>query len=159
MQLTDVYRGLGRETFDKLIRLISIGRLKTFQLYDRVKARLRLNKVNAESLRKATPRLWARVAEEKDEEFAVDLAQALLVSHLEMIQKILDHLGIEHEEGFFAKDADIKGQLKEGWQESAWEAFRDTYPPAALLFYINHLGWEVEALDTVFLPKDAAKPE
>lgn len=155
MRLSDIFLGLGRENFDKLLRLVSIGRLKTYRLYERVKLRFRMNKLNGEALRKAAPKLWARV-EERDEDFAADLAQAMLVSHLEMIQKVLDHLEIPHDEGFFAKDADIKSLLKDGWEESAWEAFRETYPPAALLFYINHLGWEVEALDEVFAPEQVA---
>ena len=83
-----------------------MGKLKTFQLYDRIKTRTHLPKLNAEGLQKATPRLWARLSE-KDEEFAQDLSQAVLVSHLDMIVAVLNFLGIPHEDGFFAKDADV----------------------------------------------------
>jgi len=40
---------------------------------------LRLKKLNSEILRKAAPRVWARIAE-RDDEFATDLAQAILIS-------------------------------------------------------------------------------
>jgi hypothetical protein len=42
--------------------------------------------------------------------------------------------------------------LKEGWQQIAWDKFRDKFPPAALLFYINHLAWEVAKSEEVFAP-------
>ena len=38
--------------------------------------------------------------------FGKDLAQAILVSHLEMITAVLDSVGVPHENGFFAKDVD-----------------------------------------------------
>ena len=41
------------------------------------------------------------------------LAQAILISHLDMIRAVLDHLGIPHEDGFFAKDAEI-AEVSEG---------------------------------------------
>ena len=151
MQICDIFLGLGEETFQQLIRSISIGRLKTFQLFDRMKARLHLNKLNSESMRKATPRLWARL-QERDDEFATDLSQAILVSHLDMIKAVLDHLGIPHEDGFFAKDADLVSHFTEGWQQQAWEKFRGTFPPAALLFYINHLAFEIPKAEDVFQP-------
>ena len=50
---------------------------------------------------------------EHDDEFATDLAQAILVSHLDMIRAVLDHLGVPHEDGFFAKDAEV-ARLPEG---------------------------------------------
>lgn len=151
MQLTDIFLGLGRENFDQLLRTVSMGRLKTFQLFERVKTRLYVNKLNSETLRKAAPRIWSRI-EGREEDFAEDMAQAILISHMDMIRAVLDHLEIPHEDGFFSKDADIADRFKEGWQQSAWEKFQGTYPPAALLFYINHLGWEVAKADTVFAP-------
>lgn len=151
MQICDIFLGLGDENFQQLIRSISIGRLKTFQLFDRMKARLHLNKLNSETMRKATPRLWARL-QERDDEFATDLSQAILVSHLDMIKAVLDHLAIPHEDGFFAKDADLAGHFTEGWQQQAWEKFRGTFPPAALLFYINHLAFEISKAEDVFQP-------
>jgi hypothetical protein len=59
---------------------------------------------------------------------------------------------VPHEEGFFAKETDVAALLKDGWQASAWEKFRETYSPAPLLFYINHLGWEVANAEQVFAP-------
>lgn len=151
MQLCDIFLRLGDETFQQLIRSISLGRLKTYQLFDRMKTRLHLNKLNSETIRKATPRLWARL-QEHDDEFATDLSQAILVSHLDLIKAVLDHLGIPHEDGFFAKDAEVAGHLKDGWQQETWEKFRATFPPAALLFYINHLAFEIAKAEDVFQP-------
>ena len=100
---------------------------------------------------KRTPRLWARLSE-KDEDYAQDLSQAVLISHLDMIVAVLNFLGIPHEDGFFSKDADVTKYLTEGWQQQVWDKFRATYPPAALLFYINHLGWEIAKTESVFAP-------
>ena len=151
MQLSDIFLSLGEERFLQLMRSISMGRLRTYQLFDRVKARVHLHKLNSETLRKAAPRLWVRLSEH-DDEFASDLGQAILVCHLDMIRAVLDHLGIPHQDGFFAKDTDIAKYLKEGWQAEVWEKFRATFPPAALLFYINHLAWEIAKAEDVFAP-------
>jgi hypothetical protein len=151
MQLCDIFLRLGEETFKENMRSISIGKLKTYQLFERVKTRFHLSKLNSETLRKCAPRLWVRL-EEHDDEFATDLSQAILVSHLDMIKAVLDHLGVPHEEGFFAKDADISTHLKEGWQRDAWEKFHQSFPPAPLLFYINHLAWEITKAEDVFAP-------
>ena len=151
MQLSDIFIQLGEENFSQLLRGISMGRLKTYQLFDRVKTRLYLTKLNSETLRKATPRIWSRMSE-RDDDFASDVAQAVLISHLDMIRAVLDHLGIPHEDGFFAKDANVSGHLHDGWQQQAWDKFRGVYPPTALLFYINHLDWEIAKSTQVFQP-------
>ena len=151
MQLCDIFLRLGAENLQQNLKTISMGRLKTYQLYDRMKTRLHTAKLNSESLRKAQPRIWARI-EEHDDEYATDISQAILVSHLDMIKAVLDHLGVPHEDGFFAKDADVSEYLKEGWREAAWEKFHETFPPAALLFYINHLAWEIAKAEDVFAP-------
>ena len=142
MPLTDVFLSIGEDGFGRVIHSISIGKLKTYQLYDRFKTRTHLPKLNAENLQKATPRLWARLSE-KDEEYAQDLSQAVLVSHLDMIVAVLNFLGIPHEEGFFAKDLDATPHLTEGWQERVLEKFKDVYPEPLLRFYIAHLAWEL----------------
>src|SRR5947209_7366257 len=142
MQVSDIFLGLGEETLAHLLRSISIGKLKTFQLYERVKTRLHAQKLNSELLRKIAPRLWSRL-EAKDDELATDLAQSILVSHLDLIQATLNFLGIPHEDGFFAKDADVSAHLTDGWQQRVLDEFRNKYPEAVLLFYVNHLGWEV----------------
>jgi hypothetical protein len=154
MQLSDIFLGLGEDTFQQLMRSVSMGRLRTFQLFDRMKTRLHMHKLSSETLRKASPRLFERLSE-KDEDYATDLAQAILVSHLEMIKAVLDHLGVPHEDGFFQKDADVSGYLKEGWQQDVWTKFQGTHSPAALLFYINHLGWEIAKSEQVFVPQAA----
>ena len=142
MPLTDVFLSIGEDGFGRVIHSISIGKLKTYQLYDRFKTRTHLTKLNAENLQKAAPRLWARLSE-KDEEYAQDLSQAVLVSHLDMIVAVLNFLGIPHEEGFFAKDLDATPHLTEGWQERVLEKFKDVYPEPLLRFYTAHLSWEL----------------
>src|SRR5437016_12846170 len=119
MHISEVYLGLGQDAFGRLIRGISIGKLKTYQIYEGFKVRAHLQKLNTESLRKSVPRLWERVA--ADDDFAKDLAQAVLVSHLEMITAILDFLGVPHENGFFAKDMDPKPYFTEGWEDRVYE--------------------------------------
>src|SRR5690348_668553 len=154
MQLSDMFLKLGEDNFQQLMRSITIGKLKTFQLFERVQIRLHLHKLNSETLRKATPRIWARIGEH-DEEFAAEMAQVILISHMDMIKAVLDHLGIPHEEGFFAKDTDVSTYLKEGWQQQAWDQFHEKYSAPALLFYINHLAWEIAKAEDVFAPAAA----
>jgi hypothetical protein len=151
MQLSDIFLGMVEELFGQLLRSISIGRLKTFQMYERLKTRLHLQKLNTESLRKSAPRSWERL-KEHDEDLATDISQSVLISHLDMIKAVLDFLGVPHEEGFFAKDFDASGHLKDGWKESVTEHFKGQYPEAVLLFYVNHLAWEVQKAEQVFLP-------
>src|SRR4051794_21303091 len=107
MDISEVYQGLGQDAFGRLIRGISIGKLRTFQIYEGFKVRAHLNKVNTETLRKSTPKFWDRIAG-GDEEFGRDLAQSILVSHLDMIGAVLDSVGVPHDNGFFAKDMDPK---------------------------------------------------
>src|SRR3569832_1565965 len=106
MQVTDIFLGLGKDRLDQLLRSISIGRLKTYQLFDRMKTRLHMSKLNSEALRHAAPRIWTRI-EDRDEDFTAELAQAILISHFDMIKAVLNHLEVPHEEGFFSKDTDV----------------------------------------------------
>ena len=149
MQLSEIFLGLGQPAFSQLLRAISIGKLKTYQLFDRIKARMHVAKLNSEHIRKAEPRLWTRLGE-RDEEFATDVAQAILVSHLDMIKAVLDDLGIPNEDGFFAKDIDGSKYLTDGWQQRTYDKFKDAYPRAVLLFYINHLDWELAKSERIF---------
>ena len=151
MQLSDVFLQLGEDHLRQLVRGISIGKLRTFQLYDRFKTRTHLNKINTENLRKATPRFWERL-DGHDEEFATDLSQAILIAHMDMITNVLNFLGVPNQEGFFEKDLDAKAQLTEGWQARTFERFKGEYPESLLLFYISHLGWELGGESRVFLP-------
>jgi len=149
MQLPEIFLGLGEESFTQLLRTISIGKLKTYQLFDRMKTRFHVGKLNSESIRKAAPRLWARLGD-NDEELATDLSQAILVCHLDMIKTVLNFLEIPNQEGFFEKDIDGTKYLTEGWQQRTFDKFKNVYPNALLLFYINHLGWEVAKSEQVF---------
>ena len=151
MQLCDVYQALGEERFAQVLRGISLGKLKTYQLYDALKTRAHMAKLNTETLRKAAPRLWTRI-HEGDEEFAKDLAQAVLVSHLDLIAAVLDFLGIPNQNGFFEKDIDASQFLTEGWAARTYEKFRGVYPEPLLLFYLNHLAWELKGAQEPFAP-------
>jgi hypothetical protein len=151
MQMCDVYLALGPEVFRQLVRGISIGKLKTYQVYERFKLRAHLVKLNSEALRKAEPRFWARI-EAREEDFATDLSQVFLLSHLDMIVDVLNFLGIPNEQGFFDKDLQPNQYLTEGWQQRVFEQFAGKYKREILLFYINHLDWELNKTDQVFLP-------
>jgi hypothetical protein len=151
MQLSDVFLQLGEERLRQLVRNISIGKLRTYQLYERFKTRTHLQKVNTESLRGAVPKFWARL-EAHDVEFTTDLSQAILISHLDMISTVLNSLGIPNQEGFFEKDIDAKPFLTDGWQARVYEQFKANYNETLLLFYINHLDLELGGAQQIFLP-------
>jgi hypothetical protein len=151
MQMCGVFQALGPEVFHQLVRGISIGKLKTYQIYERFKLRAHLVKVNSESLRKAEPRFWARI-ESSDEEFATDLSQVFLLSHLDMIVDVLNFLGIPNQQGFFDKDLNPQQYLTDQWQKRVFDEFSGKYQREILLFYINHLDWELNKTDQVFLP-------
>ena len=150
MELSGAFRSLGRPALDELVRRISLGTLKAYQLYDGFKVRARLNKLNADHLRKAAPRLWERL-EQGDEELARDLAQAVLVSNSVFVVEALDFLQIPHDgAGFFQKDAAIEQKLADGWQERLLQEFSGRYPEALVRLYINHLTWETNKEAQVF---------
>jgi hypothetical protein len=151
MEISDLYLGMGQDAFERLIRTISIGKLKTYQMYEAFKIRAHLQKLNTEALKKAAPRFWARLSE-RDEDFGRDLAQAILVSHLEMITAILDFLGLPHENGFFAKDMDAKPFLTDGWEDRVYQKFREGFPEPLLVFYVNHLRWELLGATELYRP-------
>lgn len=151
MQMCGVFQALGPDVFHSLVRGISIGKLKTYQIYERFKARARLVKLNSESLRQAEPKFWARI-EAGEEDFATDLSQVFLLSHLDMIVAILNFLGIPNEQGFFDKDLKPEQYLTEGWQAHVFNQFSETHPREILLFYINHLDWELNKTEQIFLP-------
>jgi len=154
MHISDVYRGVGADGFAQLVRGISIGKLKTYQIYEGFKVRAHLQKLNTETLRKSIPRLWERVL--ADEDFAKDMAQAVLVSHLDLISAILDFLGVPHENGFFAKDMDPKPYFTEGWENRVYEKFHENFPEPLLLFYMNHLRWELLEASEVYRPESTS---
>ena len=151
MEMCGVFRALGPEVFSQLVRGISIGKLKTYQVYERFKLRAHLIKLNSATLRKAEPKFWERI-EAGEEDFATDLSQVFLLSHLQMIVDVLNFLGVPNEEGFFDKDLDPQKYLTEGWQKRIFNEFSGKYQRDILLFYINHLDWELNKADQVFLP-------
>ena len=154
MPLSDIFVGLGQANLDQQLRTISPGKLKTYQLFDRMRVRLHVDKLNQEVLRKIGPKVFARLSG-KEEDLAVELSQAILVSHLDMIVGVLDHLGIPHNDGFFDKDTDVKSHLSEGWQARCYDHFKDKYPAAVLAFYLNHLAHEVAPDTPLFAPATA----
>ena len=151
MLISDVYLSLGDEAVAQLVRGISIGKLRTYQIYEGFKVRAHLHKVNTEALRKSIPKFWTRISAGEDD-FAKDMAQAILVSHLDMITAVLDLLGVPHENGFFAKDIDPKPYFTEGWEDRVFEKFHGVYSDAILAFYINHLRWELLSATEVYRP-------
>ena len=156
MQVQQIFLGLGEDAFAELLRGVSLGKLKTFQLYDRLKTRLHVTKLNTETLKKVAPRCWERLSSPDSADLATEISQSILISHLDMIKSILDELGIPHEDGFFAKDLDASKHLTEGWQQRVFDRFKDTYPASLLLFYINHLDWELNKSTELYLPQAAA---
>ena len=151
MQLSQVFIQLGEDSFVQLLRGISMGKLRTYQMFDRLKTRCHLGKLNTENLRKAAPRLLERLRQ-SDEDLATDLSQSILISQFEMIIAVLNFLGIPHEDGFFVKDLDPAPYLTEGWQDRVYNEFKGKFPDALLLFYINHLAAELSKEDSVYVP-------
>ncbi len=151
MQLSEAFLSLGEDVFADLVRHISIGKLRTYQLYETLKTRAHLAKLNTETLRKATPRFWVRLSE-RDDDFARDLAQSILVGYLDMIRQVLDFLGIPNQDGFFDKNLDATKYLTEGWQQRAYAQFKGKFPDPVLRLYLNHLAWELAKEPEMFVP-------
>jgi hypothetical protein len=143
MLLSEAFLNLSPEEFASLVRGISMGKLRTYQMFESFKVSARLAKLNTEAVRKALPRFRARL-EEGDQDFARDLAQAILLSHLNLILDVLAFLGIPNENGFFSKNLDASPYLTPGWQQRVWDEFKGRYPAPALSLYINHLAWELD---------------
>lgn len=151
IELCDVYIALGQDGFRDLLGRISVSRLKTYLIYEQIKVRCRLVKLNSENLRKSAPRLWERI-NERDEALANDLSEAILLSSLDMIIEVLDSLGIPHKDGFFSKDFDVSPHLKDEWQANTYNALKAKYPPAVLRFYLNHLAIQTGRAEGIFAP-------
>lgn len=151
MPLSRVYLGLGQDDVRELLATISLGKLKTYQMFEPLKLRLHLTKLNSETLRRSVQRTWPRL-EEGDEDLAKELGQAVLISHMDLIVAVLDELGIPHQEGFFDKDLDASKYLTEGWQQRVYEKFRGRYSDVALRFYLNHLAFDLTESTPVFAP-------
>ncbi len=154
MQINDIFRALGEAGFREAMGTVSIGRLKTYQLYESLKTRAHLPKLNVQGWRRVTPRFWQRIAD-GDAELAADVAQAILVSNLDMIIELLNFLGVPHTEGFFDKGLDASEILKGDWRQKAFEEFKDKYRRPLLIFYLNHLALELSKAEELFLPAGA----
>ena len=156
MNLIDAYRALGQPRFETLADGVSMGALKTYSVYAGFKARSRLGKLNRQRLRRAAPNLWRRIAD-GDSGLARDFAQAVLVSNIAFVVNVLDFLEIPHDgNGFFDKDANPGEKLNDGWRQRVFDEFRGRHDEALVLFYINHLGWEMGRADEPFT--GAAQP-
>lgn len=149
MLLSEVFLKLGEVNFGAFVRGVSMGKLRTYQMYKSFQVSARLTKLNAEMLRKAVPRFWTRLSE-GDDGFARELAQVILLSHLDLIGAVLGFLEIPNDNGFFAKDLDASKYLTPGWQQRVYEKFQGSFPEPALLLYINHLAWELDKTAVYF---------
>ena len=151
MKSSAIFQGLGCEGFEELMSGVSIGKLRTFQAYDALKVCAGLSNVNHAKLRKALPRLWNRL-KEGDDSLAGAVAQAILVSNLEFVIRVLDFLEISHDgSGFFQKIDQEGKSLRDGWQKSVYNEFKNGYPEALILLYLNHLASEIDPSSDVFL--------
>ena len=151
MELPEVFQGLGEQRFEELVRGISIGKLRTYSVYDSFKIRTRLNKVNRERLRNAVPRFWSRLRE-GDKELAGELAQGVLVSNLPFVIEVLDFLEVPHDgSGFFQKEDSLRDHLTDDRQARVLKEFNGKYPESLILLYTNHLSWEVDSSSELFL--------
>jgi hypothetical protein len=61
-------------------------------------------------------------------------------------------MGVPHEGGFFAKDVEAKPYFTDGWEGRVHEKFRGVYAEPILLFYVNHLRWELLGATEVYRP-------
>jgi hypothetical protein len=154
MLLSEVFQKLGDDNFGVLVRGVSMGKLRTYQTYESFKVHAHLGKLNTETLRKAIPRLWARLGE-GDQDLAEALASAILLSHLDLILAVLEFLGIPNENGFFSKDIDASAYLTPGWQQRVYDKFHGAFAEPSLLLYINHLASELDKNAECFLPPAA----
>ncbi len=151
MRLCDVYLGLGEPALGDLLRSVSLGKLRTYQLFEPMKLRLGLTKLNSETLRRSAMRVWPRL-QAGEEQLARELAQAILISHMDLIVDVLNSFGVPHEDGFFAKDLNAAQYFTDGWQQRAFEQFRGKYGDTVVLFYLNHLAADLQLTETVFAP-------
>ena len=151
MTLSEVFQGLGRDRFDAILRGVSMGSLKTYQVYESFKIRTHLSKLNRDRLRKAAQKLWERI-EGGDEDLSREVAQGALVSNIGIVVDVLDFLEIPHDgNGFFDKDASADERLQDGWQAKVMAEFSEKHPEALLLLYVNHLNFELGEPTEVFL--------
>ena len=154
MDLAEVFQALGRSSLQELIEGISMGRLRTYDVYESLKVRAHLSKLNRERLRRAVPKLWDRL-EQGDQDLARELAQGILVSNLPFVVEALDFLEIQHDgSGFFDKNSSSAKDLEDGWQAKVFEEFHERYPESLIVLYTNHLAGELDRSSAIFQPAD-----
>ncbi len=152
MDLTEVFQALGRSSFQELVEGVSMGRLRTYDVYESFKVRAHLSKLNRERLRRAVPRLWDRLMQ-GEQDLAHELAQGILVSNLPFVVEVLDFLEIEHDgSGFFDKNSAAAKELEDGWQARVFEQFRRRCSESLIVLYTNHLAGELDRSSAIFLP-------
>lgn len=151
MKLHELFVALGEDSFRGQLRGISLGTLRTYKFYDRLKLRLHLAKLNTESLRNAAPKAFARLKEGEDD-LALEISQCILISNMKMIVDVLDFLKVPHQDGFFAEDQKPADHLSGDWQERAYAEFKDKYPRDVLVLYLNYLAHEMNPDLTIFHP-------
>ncbi len=157
MDLTEVFQALGRSSFQELVEGVSMGRLRTYDVYESFKVRAHLSKLNRERLRRAVPRLWDRLMQ-GEQDLAHELAQGILVSNLPFVVEVLDFLEIQHDgSGFFDKNSSAAKELEDGWQAKVFEEFRGRYPESLIVLYTNHLAGELNPSRAIFLPAGPTK--
>jgi hypothetical protein len=47
---------------------------------------------------------------------------------------------------------DPKPYLAEGWEERVYQKFRESFPEPLLVFYVNHLRWELLGATELYRP-------
>lgn len=154
MKLHELFVALGEESFRAQLRGISLGTLRTYKFYDRLKTRLHLGKLNTESLRGSAPKAFARLRD-GEEELALEISQCILISNMAMIVAVLDFLQVPHTDGFFAEGMKPSDYLTGDWQKRAFEEFKTKYPEAVLVLYLNYLAHEMDPETAVFQPAAA----
>ncbi|MDX2268947.1 MAG: hypothetical protein NW208_12630 [Bryobacter sp.] len=151
MKLHELFVALGEESFRGQLRGISLGTLKTYKFYERLRVRLRVAKLNTEALRLAAPKAFARL-QEGDEDLALEISQCILISNMKLIIDVLNFLGVPHNDGFFAEGANPAEHLTGDWQARAYSEFKEKCSEPVLLLYLNYLAHEINAESPVFQP-------
>ncbi len=151
MKLHELFVALGEESFRGQLRGISMGTLRTYKFYERLKTRLHLGKLNTESLRLSAPKTFARL-QEGEEDLALEISQCILISNMGMIVEILDFLQVPHQDGFFAEGMKPAEHLTGDWQARAFAEFKEKHPVPVLVLYLNYLAHEMDPETPVFQP-------
>jgi hypothetical protein len=143
MHISDLYLSLGQDGLRQLLKSISMGSLRSYNLFERTRIRCHLKKLSSENLRASAPELYRRI-EGGEEDLARELGQSILISNLGMIIEALDHLKLPHTDGFFPEDTKVAELLPADWQQKLYNHLTAKHPKEVVLFYINHLAMETD---------------